>query len=80
MWEADEVYTFIDDVLKAGFPTRSTNLPDAERERIKAAYLKRQRKLAKMTVTPEDLKRRAEMEREFERGMPMRVPTPVHLD
>ena len=33
-----------------------------------------------MTATPEALKRRAEMEGEFERGMPMRVPMPVHLD
>lgn len=63
-------------------PNPNWRKPDYAKDRdiIKAAYIKRQRKLAKMTATPEALKRRAEMEGEFERGMPMRVPMPVHLD
>lgn len=55
--------------------------PDYARdgEAIWAAYHKRQRKLVKLTSTPEALTRRAEMEAAFDQGSPLCVP-PLNTD
>ncbi len=79
LWEPGEVYIHIDTIINEGFTRWRAVRTDAEHEAIRAAYTKRQAKLAKMTSTSQALFSRAKAEHEWMYGALMKTPSPVDI-